>query len=159
MSEPQKKSRINIPRDLSEEERNLLADKVVNLIKERTDKNKDINGSKFAPYSKSYVESKDFKNAGKSKSDVNLRLSNEMMDSIQLIDQGPGYITVGFESGTDANDKAVWQERSDNGVSRKFVGINDKDLARLLAEVKVESPTKTTKVDTLAKSILKFWGL
>lgn len=159
MSEPQKKSRINLPKDLSQEARTLLADKVISLIKERTDKNKDVDGSKFAPYSNSYVASQDFKNAGKSKSDVNLRLTNEMMDSIQLIDQGPGFITIGFESGTDANDKAVWQERSDNGPSRKFVGINDKDLTRLLAEVQVEMPSANTQVDILTTSILRKMGL
>lgn len=160
--EPQKKKRIIIPKDFDSASRKLLAKNVIDFIKERTDKSVDVDGKKFHPYSKSYVESDNFQIAGKSKGDVNLRLTNEMMESIELLEDGPGYITIGFEEGTDANNKAVWNERSDNGPSRKFVGINDKDLEKVIASTRLDTGL-TTEIDKAATSItdtiLKRFGL
>lgn len=159
MSEPQKKKRIAIPKDLTEEARITLANNVIEYIKERTDKNLDIDKKRFHKYSESYINSPDFKAAGKSPNDVNLRLSNEMMESMELIDQGPGYITIGYQEGTAANDKAVWQERSDNGPSRMFVGISDKDLEVQIAKARIDSGIIDKAASGLANNILKKFGL
>lgn len=159
MAEPQKRKRIEVPKDLSKEARVVLATNVIDYIKERTEKSKDVDGKKFEPYSQSYINSPEFKIAGKSKNHVDLRLSNEMMESMELLDQGPGYIVIGYEEGTFANDKAVWNERSDNGPSRKFVGISDKDLEVQIAKARVETNETNVVASTLASRILKGFGL
>lgn len=163
MSEPQLKKRISIPKDLDENARSALADNVIQYIKDRTANNKDVNGKKFHKYSDSYIHSADFRAAGKSASDVNLRLTNEMMDSIQLLDQGKGYITIGFEDGSAANDKGVWQQRADNGVPRIFLGINEKDLEKVLAKTQLENPSVNAAIDnatnSIVNSLLKGFGL
>lgn len=161
--EPQLKKRISIPKSLSNEARNALAENIIQFIKDRTANNKDVEGKKFHKYSDSYIASPDFKNAGKSANDVNLRLTDEMMESIELIDQGSGYITIGFKENTNANNKGVWAQRSDNGPSRMFLGISDKDLEKVLAKTQLEVPSTnsalSTAANSLTESILKRFGL
>jgi hypothetical protein len=158
MSEPQLKRRISIPKDLSAEARDALANNIIDYIKERTEKSKDIDGNRFAGYSESYSNSLDFKNAGKSKGHVDLRLTEEMMESIEILDSGTGYITIGFQADTPANDKGVWNQRSDNGPSRMFLGVNDKDLERLIAKTEVEYPTTSIAVGIVG-NLLKRFGI
>jgi hypothetical protein len=157
--EPQLKKRITVPPNLDAEERLAVAEGVIEFIKQRTDKGLDVNGNRFAPYSESYVESKDFELADKSKNEVNLRLTDEMMESMQVIDSGRGFITIGFESGTEANDKAVWQQRSDNGPSRQFLGIAEKDLELVLAKTTVAEKAINEAAGSLASRILRGLGL
>lgn len=163
MSEPQLKKRIEIPRDLGPQAREQLAFKVISFIQDRTDKGLDINMQKFVAYSDSYVNSPQFSLGGKSKNEVNLKLTEEMMNSIELLGHGPGYLIIGFEEGTDANDKAVWNQRSDNGPSRMFLGIDDKSLAKLVSEVRIESPdafgAASTVASSLANALLKRLGI
>lgn len=159
MAEPHLFKKIEIPSDLSRDARIALADEIVSFIKERTDRNLDINGAKFAAYSPEYVASADFKAAGKSKGDVNLRLTNEMMDSIQVLDISQSSITIGFDAGSPANDKGVWNQASDNGPSRKFLGVNEKDLEKLIAKVKIETSTVSTEQsNSIANAILRSFG-
>ena len=157
MSEPHLFKKISIPNGLSLDARSALADEIVSFIKERTDKNLDVNGNKFHSYSEAYINSPDFKAAGKNKNDVNLRLSNEMMDSIQVLSIGNDSVTIGFEPNTPANDKGSWNIASDNGPSRKFLGINEKDLDKLIAKVKVDYSTNI-ETTSLANAILKSFG-
>ena len=153
--EPQLKKRLNIPRDFDSGQRRSLANKVILFIQERTSRGLDIEGNSFAPYSESYVDSKDFSLAGKSKSRVNLRLTDEMMESIELLDHGVGYIVIGFEANSEANNKAVWNQRSDNGPSRMFLGVNDADLERLISQVRVESPESFRAAESVSGSIVQ----
>lgn len=138
MSEAQRVALIRVPNDWNAFEREQFAKQAINKILERTDQGLDINGNKFASYSDSYASSLDFKNAGKSKGEVNLRLTNEMMDSLGLISHGPGEIYLGYRQGTAANDKAAWNEASDNGPSRKFLGIAERDLNQMVSAFEAE---------------------
>jgi hypothetical protein len=99
------------------------------------------NGKKFAPYSQSYAESQDFKIAGKSKNEVNLQLSGDTIKSMQILQNNPGYVTIGFNDGTPENDKAAWAQADDNGPQRRFLSLSDKELEQIIAEVKVNRPT------------------
>ena len=161
-NESQLKKRIEIPKEFGPTERQALASKVIEHIQKRTENNLDIENKKFTKYSDAYINSPAFKIAGKSPTDVNLKLSGEMMQSIELIAHGNGFIQIGFESGTEANNKAVWTQADDNGPSRMFLGVDDKILERLIAEVNVESPDLNNFAQDLAsktaKSILKRLG-
>lgn len=155
MSEPQKYKRIEIPSDLDETDRLQVAQKVIQRIVERTDDNTDVNGRRFQNYSESYSKSLDFKIAGKDRKDPNLRLSSDMLESIQVLSHGPGYVTVGYNEGTAENDKANWAEASDNGPSRKFLGISETDLDIIVGEVKADRPVTLSglaKQESLTKS-------
>jgi len=154
VSEPQLKRRISVPKDLSPRAQKALGEKLIAYIKERTDNGIDKDGSRFSKYSESYVKSQAFKNAGKSKNDVNLRLSEEMMNSLQVLSSGSGYIELGYEPNSSANDKARWSEASDNGPSRKFLGVKDSELQKLVAATVLEnSSLSTEEEDALAAAI------
>lgn len=138
MAEPLQVTRIPVPNDWSPSDKRAFGKQVVQFIKERTDRGVDVNGNKFAGYSESYVNSLDFKNAGKSKGEVNLRLTNEMMDTLDVVSVSSDEVWVGFEQGTAPNDKAAWAAAGDNGPSRKFLGIKDADLAAMIDRFEVE---------------------
>lgn len=137
MAEPQLKRRLTIPRDFSDQERRTLATLVIQFIQDRTQRGKNVNNQSFQPYSQSYKDSKEFEIAGKS-SKVNLSQTGDTIASIELLSHGPGYITIGYLAGSFENDKAVWIQRSDNGASRIFLGLTDKDLDRFISQVKSE---------------------
>lgn len=141
MSEPQKKKRINLPKNLDETDRLKVGRLAIETIKERTANNTDYTGKRFPNYSESYASSLEFKIAGKSKTDPDLRLSGDMLDSLQIIENGPGYVTIGYNPGTAENDKATWAERTDNGPARKFLGVQDSELELIIAQVNAERPT------------------
>lgn len=141
MSEPQKKKRINLPSGLDETDRLKAGRLIIDRILERTANNISSEGKRFPNYSKSYSESLEFKIAGKSQNNPNLRLSGDTLDSLQILENGKGFITIGYKEGTAENDKAVWAERTDNGPARKFLGIQDSELELIIAQVNAERPT------------------
>lgn len=162
MSEPQLKRRLTIPRDLTSDERLDLGRSIIQFIQSRTKKGIDLNNRKFPGYSSDYTQSKDFKNAGKSRR-VNLSQSGDTIASIELLSHGPGYITIGYDSGSFENDKAVWIQRSDNGMSRMFLGLTDSDLNKLVKNITARRTAKVgstrTLTDTIVSGILKRLGL
>lgn len=154
MAEPQLKRRLTIPRDFSSQERRTLATLVIQFIQDRTQKGKDINNSSFPGYSESYKDSKEFELAGKTNR-VNLSQTGDTIASIELLSEGPGYITIGYLAGSFENDKAVWLQRSDNGVSRKFLGLTDEDLNKLIRRVERErSPDDEGGARRLANNLI-----
>jgi len=140
MSEPQKKKRINIPDNFDATARELIGQKIVDRVLERTAEGLDINGNKFKSYSDGYANSLEFKIAGKSKNDVNLRLTGDTLDSLSVLEHGPGYILVGYNEGTAENDKAFWSEAQDKEVKRNFLGVSPNELELIIAEVQSSQP-------------------
>lgn len=153
--EPQKTKRISLPSDFTSSMSQLAGERIIEFILERTAKSIAIDGSHFPNYSTSYAESKDFKNAGKSKSHPDLHLTGEMLAELSVLQAGQGYVTIGFQAGTPANDKAVWAERSDNGPARMFLGITDANLAPIVDSVRVDALPSNKQVQSLAQSILR----
>lgn len=130
---------IEIPRELKPDKRLELADLVIEHIVKRTESGVDKNGKKFPGYSKEYVDSLDFKIAGKSKNRVDLKLSGDMLAAIKLINHAPGKITVGFDNGTEENAKAegnilgtYGRPSPIPGKKRDFLGIEKTKLRELL---------------------------
>ena len=157
------KKRITVPNDLSSGERQLVARKVIERIQDRTDAGRDVNNVKFPSYSDEYADSLEFKIAGKSKGNVNLQQSGDTIHSIELLDHGSGFISIGFEGGSEENDKGTWLEASDNGVSRKFLGINDDDLRTIVNKVKKQRTDSKARnrelvTESAVSSILKRLG-
>jgi len=127
---------------LDEDQRAEVADLVIERIVERTTQGKDKDGKRFAGYSKAYKDSLNFKVAGKS-GKVDLQLSGDMLAAIEALDVTRRSITIGFEPGSDENAKADGNIRGTYGQSkpipgkeRDFLGITERELAKIIDYVK-----------------------
>ena len=140
--------RIEIPEDLTPKEREALGDAVIEHIVERSESGKGIYRSgrgftikDFPGYSESYVASLDFANAGKSKGQTNLTLSGDMLASIDLLSHQKGSILIGFENGTEENDRAEGNQLGSYGgdpnpsKARPFLGVTPSELRTLIKKV------------------------
>lgn len=135
--------KVEIPDELGPQERLELADLVIEHIYDRTNRGLDKNGDKFADYSKGYIKSLDFKNAGKSKNKVDLQLSGDMLAAMRLLSHKSGELTIGFDNGTPENAKAegnilgtYGQKSPDPKKARDFLGIENRKLRELVTYVK-----------------------
>lgn len=122
---------------------------IIRKIQLRTLEGIDIDGKRFAPYSKRYKDSKEFALAGKSSS-VDLRFTHEMMNSLEVLESASGSLTIGF-SNPEASKKAEWAEASDNGPSRRFMGVSESELSDILRQH--AAPSASTR--GLAEEILR----
>jgi len=130
---------VKIPKSLSKKERREIADLIVERIVDRTLDGKDKRGKGFPGYSKEYIKSLDFNNAGKSASDVNLQLSGDMLAALTLLNETDGKLTIGFEDGSDENARAdgnirgtYGQERGNRKKARDFLGVSPKELKTII---------------------------
>ena len=58
---------------------------------------------------------------------VNLTLTGEMLNTLELKAHGVGFLRIGFADSTE-NDKAAWNSRH----NRSFMGISQVDLNKIL---------------------------
>ena len=143
----QQKVTIPIPEDLGPDEREALGKDIVEFIRQRSERGigvKETSGGRFInvpfpAYSKSYLESLDFKVAGKSKK-VNLKLSGDMLIAMDVLKHKKGEIVIGFERGSDENDRAEGNILGTYGTdtpnprrARNFLGISNPDLIDLIS--------------------------
>lgn len=129
---------ISIPTRFNATQREAIGLDIVSRIVERTESGLDINGNPFAPYKQSYKQTLDYQIGHAGSSTVNLTLSGEMLGSISIVGHGPGFIKLGFDD-SSAAQKAKWiqaptGQKSGKQSPRKFLGINEKDLNKILAK-------------------------
>jgi hypothetical protein len=132
------REKIKIRKDLGPLQREAVGLEIIERIKDRTKKGFDRKGKKFPGYSKNYTESLDFKIAGKSAGKVDLELSSEMMNSIEVLSHKKGEIVIGFDKGnSDLNGKVegnrlgTYGGKPKRGKKRDFLGIQRKDLVKI----------------------------
>ena len=143
--ESQQTFTFRVPIQLDQQARVDIGNRVVDFIRQRTEKGLDKNNRPFKGYSTSYIESLDFKNAGKSRT-VDLQLSGDMLTDLDIISTTtPGFITIGYEAGTEENNRAAWQRNNTrpNFPKRDFLGIAQKDLDRIVNRYLAENPIVT----------------
>lgn len=135
------KTKIKIPMAYSPAEREAIAQEVLDFIRERVQgKNLDKRNRPLPSYSKSYVNSLAFKIAGKSKNDVNMTQSGDTLAAMQLLDHKPGEIVIGWERGSkenaiaDGNIRGTYGNSRSVGPKRDFLGLAQKDLAKILKQ-------------------------
>ena len=134
------RTKIQLPKQFGPIERQAIAQEVIDFIVKRSQSGKDINNNPFPKYSSSYTNSLNFKIAGKSKAKVDLTLSSEMLNSIELLSHKSGEILVGFDKADkELNGKAAGNQLGTYGKSspirgkaRPFLGISDKDLQSIV---------------------------
>lgn len=156
---------INIPKNFNATQREAIGLEIVNFIVDRTEKGLDINGNAFAGYTQGYKETLEYKIGHGADSTVNLRLSGEMLGSISIINHGVGFIKLGFDD-SEAAKKAKWiqsptGQKAGKQPPRKFLGISEKDLNRILEKYKDESAAFNTNAtrslsEDLVRRILGF---
>lgn len=129
---------IPIPDNLTKRQRLELADLIVEHIVERTQSGKDRFGKAFPKYSKDYMQSLDFKNAGKT-SKVDLQLSGDMLASIKRIRDESGLIEIGVvgeeEGRAEGNILGSYGGEPDKKKARDFLGIQPRKLKELIKYV------------------------
>ncbi len=140
--------------DYSPTEREAIAIEVIDKIIARTKKGKDKNGNSFAPYSKEYRDSINFKIGGKS-ARVDLTLSGDMLDSLEIVKNAP-VMEIGYTSGNPERGKAegnilgTYGQPKQTAPKRDFLGIQGAELDRILKKY----PPKTEKSQQRAKETL-----
>ena len=129
------REKIKIPTTIKPSERVKMAEMIINVIINRSVAGIDKNNKKFPKYSKEYAEKK-----GVGVNDVDLILSGEMLESIQLLSHKSGEITIGFDkSDQELNGKAEGNILGSYGgepsrkKARDFLGI-PQDEVDILAE-------------------------
>ena len=155
----QQKISLKIRKDLSRLQRKAVALEVIDYIVERSRKGRDKNENKFKAYSPSYEKSLDYLIAGKKGKPVNLTLSSEMLNSIKLLNDKPGEITIGFEKGDDENNGKAegnilgtyGQDKPIRGKKRDFLGIQRAKLREIqdLYDVKVSKDKALERLNTI----------
>ena len=142
---------IPIPEDLGPSERESLGKDIVEFIRQRTESGtgiketaRGVKNVSFPAYSKTYIDSLDFKIAGKSKNKVNLTLSGDMLIALDVLSTRKGEVTIGFQPGSEENDRAEGNILGSYGGSpnpkkaRNFLGIAPEDLDALLQNYQAE---------------------
>jgi hypothetical protein len=152
MAAKQQKIAITLPPEYSEREKTAIAQDIIDYIVKRTEEGKDKNNRNFKGYSTGYAKSLDFKNAGKSKGDVNLKLSGDMLAALKILDIKRDKVIVGYDAGTPENGKAegnilgTYGQKKSTGKARDFLGITSKALRdEILRRYPLSDPEKLAK--------------
>lgn len=109
-----------------------------------------------SPYSKGYSESLDFVAAGKSKNKVNMRLSGDMLASIDILETKGATLTIGIE-GSEA-PKAFNHQTGDTLPKREFFGVTKDEIKKYIldefsSEIKAKKNTSSDEQTKLINSI------
>lgn len=124
---------FDLPNDLVQNFGQDLIDRII----ERTEGGKAIHGRNLKrPYSKSYRDSDEYKDFGKT-GKVNMTLTGSMLDDIDIIDDEGDTIKIGFNEDLQ-NKKAFNHNVGDTVPKRPFFGINKKELKKIAASYKEE---------------------
>jgi hypothetical protein len=106
-----------------------IGKRIVDVIEERTLKGFDKDGENFAPYSKAYRQSDTFKIFKGGKRKPNLKLSGEMLASVDVVKLTSTGVEIGFVD-DEQEDKASGHVKGDNPNRmpiRDFWGLPDRE--------------------------------
>lgn len=157
MSLPPYQIKIEIPKGLNSTNRERLFENIKTWIQDRSFRGLDKNNRKFKKYTEEYAEKK-----GVGQGEVNLVLSGEMLDELQLLNHGTGWIRIGYERGTDVAGKAegniigsYGQDSGDSSKARDFLGVSTRDLKMLVDGLTI-SPEELTD-ETINENIFRVY--
>lgn len=144
---------VELPKGYTPAEREVIAEEIIDYIRERTQKGLNKTNRDMPGYSPEYVKSLDFKIAGKSKDDVNLTLSGDMLGALTLLSDANGKLLIGFENGTaenakaDGNIRGTYGKPKPVGPRRDFLGITKADLMKILDEHPLDDQSSEDSAD------------
>lgn len=109
-----------------------IAQKIIDHIKERTEKGKSINGGGFAPYSKEYKKTTIFQLL-KDGTTPDLTLTGNMLASMDVLGEGPNTVRIGFEDEKEKL-KAFNHNTGDTVPKRPFFGVTKDEAKRVVLD-------------------------
>lgn len=110
-----------------------IAQKVIDYIVKRTQEGKDISGKNLAKYHPDYVASAEFELAGKSKNEVNMTLTGNMLAQLDMLSDSPNTIRIGWDDNNEIL-KAYNHNIGDTVTKREFFGITSKEAKEVILE-------------------------
>ena len=130
---------IKIRKGYNKEQREVIAQEIIDFIVERTESGFDKRNEPFPSYSESYKNSKKFRIGGKSAGRVNLTLSSEMLNSLKVLRHSNGEVIVGFDRTDNRNNDVAegnikgsyGKKIGDPDKARDFLGIKSSDKASI----------------------------
>jgi hypothetical protein len=135
--------RIPIPKGLTPEQREVVADEIIAHITERTQAGQGFRESTgrqftFPGYTKEYAKRK-----GVSRGSVDLTLDADMLAAIELLSHSPDSLLIGYERGSEENAKADGNARGTygrqspiRGKARPFLGLQRQVLNEIVRRVR-----------------------
>ena len=147
---------FRVSNKLNAQQRVVAADFIIQEIFDRTQRGIDKNGEPFDSYTKQYIESLDFKNTGKSSSDINLTLTGDMLGGLELIKHSPGLITIGYSNlgsftakKAEGNIRGTYGQKEEiPGKARDFLGLPKSVLDRISKRVLADSTVENERAST-----------
>lgn len=134
-----KNFKIKVPRNLPQSVKEAIAQEVIDEVIKRTQRGTDKDGDGFPSYSKSYKDSFEFQ--FKSGSSVDLTLSGEMLDSMEVVEvKDNGEIIIGYDNADSAlqgkvegNVRGSYGQSSGNrSKARNFLGLPKEALQKII---------------------------
>lgn len=130
MSNKYVRVRIPLPQTVtSKEHLEEIGELVLETIVQRTESGKNVDGRSFPKYSKAYLNSLDFFNAGKG-GNVDLTLSGDMLASLAVLKATKDFIEIGFdddsvEGRAEGNIRGTYgKKRGNPALARDFLGTS-----------------------------------
>lgn len=150
------REKIKIPTTLKPRERVAIAEVILTHIVSRTLAGEDRYNDKFKKYTKKYADIK-----GVGVDDVDLVLSGEMLDALELVSHKNGEIVIGYKDPDDGlAGKVEGNRRGSYGGdpnpkrARDFLGIDTDDLEVLLSAYEEnDNPVSGEDLDLLAREL------
>ena len=154
----QQKFTVKVSKKYEDAERIAIGLDVIDHIIKRSKAGKDKNNKNFPGYSEGYTESLDFSIAGKSKR-VNLTLSGEMLNSLEILESNEGEIVIGIpeddslnNAKAEGNIKGTYGQSSPiRGKKRDFMGISRKDLTDIKKDYPINN--KANRENTRSRAL------
>jgi len=143
---------LKIPKSIKPKDRVKIARIVIEHIITRSANGLDKNNKKFPKYEIPYANSK-----GVGVSDVDLILSGEMLDELELVDHSAGKIVIGYKDPSDelagkveGNRIGSYGKEPNRKKARDFLGLPKDELDILIAAI--EEDIQLDDEDTLSKT-------
>lgn len=153
---------VEIPNEYDKKDREAIAQDIIDFIVDRTKKGKDKRNQEFTgEYSAGYAKSIDFKNAGKSRSNINLTLSGDMLGNMEVIKNVKGKLEIGYTASNEAAGRAegnilgTYGNKKQVAPKRDFLGITKNDLEKkILSKYPIEDiEEKRKRTEKVLKAI------
>jgi hypothetical protein len=115
-----------------------IGQEIIESIRENTQSGKSRRGTDFKKYSIGYIKSLDFIAFGKSEGQVNLTLTGDMLDSMEVSKIGRDTIEIGFMDTENAAKAAGHIKGSNNLPVRDFFGLPKRGNIKSYEDIKDE---------------------
>ncbi|MCS6281448.1 MAG: hypothetical protein HUM72_12520 [Dolichospermum sp.] len=152
------REKIILPKTLKPKERKQIAEVIISHIINRSAAGLDKNDKKFPKYTSKYAEIK-----GVGTSEVDLILTGEMLESLELVSEKSGEIVIGYKSPSyelagkvEGNRIGSYGGDPNPRKARDFLGIDSDTLNTLIDSYKADEelgPVTSEELDALAREL------